>query len=275
MSARKGRRCNGWLLVSRGSLSALVRLNVHARSTAMKQLIAALQADEAGFVLSSEMVLVGSVVALGGVTAFVGARDAVSNEFTDIANAFSKLDQSYYYGGMHGGGRRGHYKSWTAGSGFLDEDHREKYTEADFQCRETERVCEPIAAPMICTPPAVAPVVPLPCDGLPCLPPFPGPVITPGCPDGCGTIPLPAPELPCPQGDCLPQSVLPNEGSGSTSAPFVTPYPGAYSSPVIVPGSTVSVYGRNAYYGYAGPRPIVPDPPLRPVDPPHSVPFVW
>jgi len=206
----------------------------------MKRLVAALWRDESGFILSSELVLVGSIVVLGGLTALTAVRDAVSGEFTDVANAVGNMDQSYYYQGQVGQGRYGRVKAWTAGSAYLDPEHREKYAESELQIP---------ARPEI---PAIPPV-PTP------APPIPDPTLF--APGG------PILEAPCPTGDCGSQWMPQGE--------YVPTLPHFAPSPPPSLQEVWNAYGYNARYGYAGPRPIVPDPPVRPAFPPTSVPFVW
>ncbi len=58
--------------------------------------------DQAGFVVSAEMVLISTVGVIGIGTGLVCLRDAVNRELTDVACAITALDQSYCYTGFHG-----------------------------------------------------------------------------------------------------------------------------------------------------------------------------
>lgn len=57
--------------------------------------------DQAGFVVSAEMVLISTVGVIGIGTGLVCVRDAVNSELTDVACAITSLDQSYCYTGFH------------------------------------------------------------------------------------------------------------------------------------------------------------------------------
>lgn len=55
--------------------------------------------DEAGFVVSAELVLVLTIAVLGMVVGLTSVRDSILNEFCDLSSAFGALDQSYNYRG--------------------------------------------------------------------------------------------------------------------------------------------------------------------------------
>lgn len=78
--------------------------------------------DDAGVIISAELVLILTIVVIGVLVGLVSMRDAVVTELHDLSRAFSSLNQSYGYSGF-----RGCLKwngmgitSWTAGSTFLD-----------------------------------------------------------------------------------------------------------------------------------------------------------
>ena len=76
--------------------------------------------DEAGFIVSSELVLVLTIGVLAMVVGLTAVRDAVTSELNDVSNAIGAMSQSYNYSGLakskHG---RGVHAS-TSGSGFND-----------------------------------------------------------------------------------------------------------------------------------------------------------
>jgi len=85
----------------------------------MKNLLTALWADEFGVVMSAELVLVGTVTAIGAATGLVCIRDAVVDEMTDVSEAIGALDQSYSYRGMQGcESERCGVSSFTASSAY-------------------------------------------------------------------------------------------------------------------------------------------------------------
>lgn len=60
----------------------------------------ALWQDEAGFVISSELLLIVTIAVIGLLVGLVAVRDAVVQELGDVAAAIGALDQSYYYHGV-------------------------------------------------------------------------------------------------------------------------------------------------------------------------------
>tara|TARA_R110002095_G_scaffold159356_1_gene138169 strand:- start:11362 stop:11685 length:324 start_codon:yes stop_codon:yes gene_type:complete len=71
--------------------------------------------DEAGFVVSSELVLIGTILVLGVVVGLATVRDQVVQELGDLALAISNINQSYSFSGVTG------HTSSVAGSIFNDE----------------------------------------------------------------------------------------------------------------------------------------------------------
>ncbi len=71
-------------------------------------------ADEAGFVVSTELVLVATTLVVGMLVGIVTVRDQVVQELGDVALAIGNINQSYMYDGVTG------HTSATAGSDFLD-----------------------------------------------------------------------------------------------------------------------------------------------------------
>ncbi len=70
--------------------------------------------DEAGFVVSSELVLVATILVVGMIAGLVTVRDQVVQELADVAGAISDVDQSYQYTGVTA------HNSSTSGSDFTD-----------------------------------------------------------------------------------------------------------------------------------------------------------
>ncbi|MCL4201541.1 MAG: hypothetical protein KJ000_03550 [Pirellulaceae bacterium] len=79
--------------------------------------------DEAGAVISAEIVLVATILVIGMVVGLKSVRDSVVTELADIAQAIANIDQSYSYSGILG------HAAQTTGSYFNDQ--------ADF-CDATE-----------------------------------------------------------------------------------------------------------------------------------------
>lgn len=55
--------------------------------------------DEAGALLSAEVVLLGTILVIGIIAGLTSLRDAVVTELADVGGALATLDQSYFYGG--------------------------------------------------------------------------------------------------------------------------------------------------------------------------------
>ena len=80
----------------------------------MKNLVMRLWRDEAGFVVSTELILIATIVVIGLITGLTTVRDAVVTELADVADAVSEVNQSYSWGSI-----TAHCAS-TAGSQFAD-----------------------------------------------------------------------------------------------------------------------------------------------------------
>jgi hypothetical protein len=70
--------------------------------------------DEAGFVVSAELVLIATILVLGMIVGLASVRDQVVQELGDIALAFGRINQSYSFSGITG------HTSETAGSVMMD-----------------------------------------------------------------------------------------------------------------------------------------------------------
>lgn len=79
--------------------------------------------DELGVVLSAEMVIVGTVAAVGVTTGMSVAARAVNEELEDVAQAIRSLDQSYCIEGHEG------CFAWTASSSFRQQPVEESLSE--------------------------------------------------------------------------------------------------------------------------------------------------
>ncbi len=78
------------------------------------KLLSRLWADEAGFVVSSELVLIATVMVVGLLAGMTTVRDQVVQELGDVADMVSEIDQSYSYSSITA------HTSSTAGSHFND-----------------------------------------------------------------------------------------------------------------------------------------------------------
>jgi hypothetical protein len=73
-----------------------------------------LWADEAGFVISSELVLVATILVIGMIVGLTELRNQVLQELTDVALAIGCISQTYTYSTVTG------HTAATAGSAFQD-----------------------------------------------------------------------------------------------------------------------------------------------------------
>ena len=76
--------------------------------------------DEAGFVISAELVLVLTIAVLGMVVGLASVRDAINAELVDLSNAFGAIDQSYSVRGSFKVSNTDKPHAQVAGFGFRD-----------------------------------------------------------------------------------------------------------------------------------------------------------
>ncbi len=122
----------------------------------MKKLLSRFWRDEAGFVISSELVLVATILVIGLISGLTSVRDQVVQELGDTALAVAQVNQSYTYAGTTG------HTAVTAGSVFTDE--------TDF-CDTNN--ADPVGTPPVCITFQPSTII---AEGVGPLPPgFPGP----------------------------------------------------------------------------------------------------
>lgn len=83
-------------------------------------MIRQLLADEAGFIVSAELVLVATILVLGLIVGLSQIQYAVVEELNDVAHAIGSLNQSYAFTGFSARKANGSLKSFTRGSAFHD-----------------------------------------------------------------------------------------------------------------------------------------------------------
>ncbi|SFH58964.1 branched-chain amino acid aminotransferase [Planctomicrobium piriforme] len=81
----------------------------------MTFLAAQLLNDEAGFIVSAELVLVSTIVVIGMVVGLSEVANGINEELEDVGAAFGSINQSYCFSGFTG------HKGWDAGSSFHDQ----------------------------------------------------------------------------------------------------------------------------------------------------------
>lgn len=70
--------------------------------------------DEAGFIVSIELILLSTIAIIGLIAGMASVRDAVVSELSDVAGAVQDLNQSYTFFGVIG------HAASTSGSDFED-----------------------------------------------------------------------------------------------------------------------------------------------------------
>lgn len=68
----------------------------------MKSLLSRLWNEEAGAVISAEIMLVATILVLGIIVGLKSVRDSVVTELADVAQAVANVNQSYCYSGVSG-----------------------------------------------------------------------------------------------------------------------------------------------------------------------------
>ncbi len=83
-------------------------------------MIKALWNDEAGVILSAEIVLIGTILVIGMIVGLVELQCSVVDELNDLGEAIGSINQSYQYTGILSYKRFNGIKAATSGSRFLD-----------------------------------------------------------------------------------------------------------------------------------------------------------
>lgn len=77
--------------------------------------------EDEGVVVSSELVLMGTVLVIGMTTGLSAVQTAVVTELGDVSNAIGSVNQSYSYAGIVGHGAQTAGSSWIDGVETCDE----------------------------------------------------------------------------------------------------------------------------------------------------------
>ena len=100
----------------------------------------ALLNDEAGFVVSAELVLIATLLVIGLIVGLSEVQHAVVAELNDVADAIGNVNQSYYYTGFSknktygGGGGGGGVAAYTRGSAWADTTDECDDNQCDIAC---------------------------------------------------------------------------------------------------------------------------------------------
>ena len=81
----------------------------------MTRIASALLRDEAGFIVSAELVLISTITVIGLVVGLSEVSININNELEDVGSAFGALNQGYHYAGACG------HKGSTTGTCFNDQ----------------------------------------------------------------------------------------------------------------------------------------------------------
>jgi hypothetical protein len=79
--------------------------------------------DEAGFVVSAELVMISTVLVLGLVVGLAEVANGVNQELEDVASAFGSVNQTFRFSGLTG------HKGFIVGSAFGD---KSDYCDSQF-----------------------------------------------------------------------------------------------------------------------------------------------
>lgn len=90
--------------------------------------------DEAGFIVSAELILVATLLVIGLVVGLSELQHSIVQELNDVGEAIGKLNQSYAFGGFSAKKGAGH-GSFTNGSFFID-------TADDCDCNQCDLDCD-------------------------------------------------------------------------------------------------------------------------------------
>ena len=71
--------------------------------------------DEAGFIVSAELILIATIAVIGLIVGLAAVRDGITSELSDVAGAIQDVNQSYSIDGVVG------HSANTAGFDYIDE----------------------------------------------------------------------------------------------------------------------------------------------------------
>lgn len=101
----------------------------------MMQKFIQLLSDEAGFIVSAELVLVGTILVIGLIVGLSEVQHAVVSELGDVGEAVACLNQSYSYSGFSKAKSfNGGVAAFSRGSGFGDSVDDCDGNECDISC---------------------------------------------------------------------------------------------------------------------------------------------
>lgn len=90
--------------------------------------------DEAGFIVSAELVLVATLLVIGLIVGLSEVQHAVVSELNDVADAIGELNQCYSYSGFHKTDFNNRTHAVTYGSDFEDQRDDCDNNQCDIAC---------------------------------------------------------------------------------------------------------------------------------------------
>ncbi len=106
----------------------------------MLNLLKALRQDEHGVILSTEIVIVGSLLVIGLITGVACLQKSVNGELQDLAGAIGALDQSYSFSSFRKAATLGRCCAYTAGSSYSNCENDSEKCGDIVGCHEVRQV---------------------------------------------------------------------------------------------------------------------------------------
>ena len=106
----------------------------------MLNLLKALRQDEHGVILSTEIVIVGSLLVIGLITGVACLQKSVNGELQDLAGAIGALDQSYSFSSFRKAATHGRCCAYTAGSSYSNCENDSQKCGDIVGCTEVRQV---------------------------------------------------------------------------------------------------------------------------------------
>lgn len=98
-------------------------------------LMQTLLADETGFIVSAELLLVSTLLVIGMIVGLSEVQHAVTQELNDVGDAFGNLNQSFFFSGFSARKDFGiGIKSFTNGSVFVDTGDDCDFNQCTLSC---------------------------------------------------------------------------------------------------------------------------------------------
>jgi hypothetical protein len=107
-------------------------------------MLRALLSDDAGFIISAELVLIASLLVIGLIVGMSQVQFAIVEEMNDIAHSIGSLNQGFYFSGFSAEKRDGcgtAIKSRTYGSSFHDSSDVCDYACNQITCDQPVAEC--------------------------------------------------------------------------------------------------------------------------------------